>query len=205
MAGGRSASSISKGPLVQRPVVWARARRCEYQGARGKIEPQRPALRLGEKCSATPTIFEKLNLKHQRQIVVLGAPESFEPELGRLRGVKVIRDIGSGDSFAFSLAFVTKQDQVDTVAPEIANKAEVDAVIWFAYPKGTSKKYKSEISRDRGWDILRKLGFDTVRAVAIDEDWSALRFRRVEFVNSLTRDSSHALSPAGRARTKRKK
>jgi hypothetical protein len=29
---------------------------------------------------------------------------------------------------------------------------------------------------------LKKLGFDTVRAVAIDEDWTALRFRRKEFI-----------------------
>jgi hypothetical protein len=26
------------------------------------------------------------------------------------------------------------------------------------------------------------LGFDTVRQVAIDDDWSALRFRRVEYI-----------------------
>jgi len=31
---------------------------------------------------------------------------------------------------------------------------------------------------------LKALGFETVRAVAIDEDWSALRFRRVEFIKA---------------------
>jgi aryl carrier-like protein len=31
------------------------------------------------------------------------------------------------------------------------------------------------------------LGFDSVRMVAIDEDWSALRFRRVEFIKSSTK------------------
>ena len=30
--------------------------------------------------------------------------------------------------------------------------------------------------------MLRSAGFDAVRAVAIDEDWSALRFRRMEFI-----------------------
>jgi hypothetical protein len=29
---------------------------------------------------------------------------------------------------------------------------------------------------------LKAEGFDTVRAVAIDEDWSALRFRRIEYI-----------------------
>lgn len=41
---------------------------------------------------------------------------------------------------------------------------------------------KLNLNRDDGWDELKKAGFDTVRAVAIDEDWSALRFRRVEFI-----------------------
>ena len=45
-------------------------------------------------------------------------------------------------------------------------------------PKGTSKRYKSEIHRDTGWQAIGQAGFEPVRAVAIDEDWSALRFRR---------------------------
>ena len=30
-------------------------------------------------------------------------------------------------------------------------------------------------------------GFEPVRMVAIDEDWSALRFRRVEFIKTMNR------------------
>jgi hypothetical protein len=40
--------------------------------------------------------------------------------------------------------------------------------------------------------------------VAIDEDWSALRFRRTEYIKSLTRDESRVASPAGKARGKNK-
>jgi hypothetical protein len=31
---------------------------------------------------------------------------------------------------------------------------------------------------------MRALGFETVRAVSIDEDWTALRFRRAEFIKA---------------------
>jgi len=54
----------------------------------------------------------------------------------------------------------------------------------FAYPKGTSKKYKCDFNRDTGWDKLKEAGFDTVRSIAIDEDWTGLRFRRKEFIKS---------------------
>ena len=64
----------------------------------------------------------------------------------------------------------------------MAKKTKGDAIVWFAYPKGTSRKYQCDFNRDNGWDALKALGFDTVRQVAIDADWSALRFRRVEFI-----------------------
>ena len=66
----------------------------------------------------------------------------------------------------------------------MAAHATGDATVWFAYPTGTSKKYKCDFNRDTGWNALQAEGFDTVRAVAIDEDWTALRFRRKEFIKS---------------------
>jgi hypothetical protein len=148
--------------------------------------------------------FDKLNLKDQKQILVLNAPESFEPELKTLRGVAVQRDLKTAAEIEFSLAFVTKQQQVDTLGKAIAKKAQGDAVVWFAYPKGSSKKYKSEINRDAGWQVLGDAGFEPVRMVAIDEDWSAVRFRRADFIKSLTRGKEHRMSAQGKARAARK-
>jgi hypothetical protein len=146
------------------------------------------------------TTFEKLNLKEQKQILVLNSPASFEPELKALRGVKVQRDIRGVDQIDFSLVFVTKQNEVDTLGRAIAKKAPGDAVVWFAYPKGSSKKYKSEINRDSGWKVLGDAGFEPVRMVAIDDDFSAVRFRRVEFIKTLTRGKEHRMSAKGKAR-----
>jgi hypothetical protein len=131
-----------------------------------------------------PITFEKLNLKDQREIVVLNAPASFEPELKSLKGVTIHRKLGAASESEFSLAFVSRKAEVDLLAGPIAKIARGDAIVWFAYPKGTSKKYKADFNRDNGWDKLKALGWETVRAVAIDEDWSALRFRRSEFVKA---------------------
>ena len=130
--------------------------------------------------------FVKLNLKDQAEIVVLNAPASFEPELKSLKGVTVRRDAMGGD-IDFSLACVRTQKEVDTLGPQVAKKAKGDAVVWFAYPKGSSKKYKSQINRDNGWAVMGDAGFEPVRMVAIDEDWSAVRFRRVEFIKTMNR------------------
>ena len=93
---------------------------------------------------------------------------------------------------------LTTQEQVDALAPTVAGKAEGDAVVWFAYPKGSSKQYKSQINRDHGWDLLGQKGFEPVRMVAIDEDWSAIRFRRAAFIKNMTRAREHRLTERSR-------
>jgi hypothetical protein len=130
------------------------------------------------------TVFEKLNLKDQKEILVLDAPESFVPELASLHGITIHRSLRAGSEFGFALAFVTRKSDIETLVDPLLLRAKGDAILWFAYPKGTSKKYQCDFNRDTGWDALKFRGWETVRAVAIDEDWSALRFRRKEFVKA---------------------
>lgn len=151
------------------------------------------------------SIFEKkLNLKDQSAVLVLNAPQSFEPEVAALENVVVHRDAEETESVDFALAFAMTQNEVDTFAEVMAQKTKGDAVVWFAYPKGSSKKYKCEFNRDTGWAKLGEHGFEPVRQVAIDEDWSALRFRRVEYIKKLTRHPMGALTEEGKARTSNK-
>ncbi len=123
-------------------------------------------------------LFKRLNLKDQTEIVVLNAPDSFESEIEALTGIEVLDNYYDADEIKFALVFVTTQDEIDQFAGEIAKLATRDAVIWFAYPKFTSKIYKCEFDRDTGWEPLGKLGFEGVRQVSIHADWEALRFRR---------------------------
>jgi len=134
---------------------------------------------------AMPTpLFKKLNLGTHEEIVVLNAPDSFESELKQLQGVKIARDPVKPKGVKFALAFAVTQAQLDKASKLLAAAAQGDALIWFAYPKGTSKRYVCEFNRDSGWGVIRAAGFDSVRMVAIDEDWSALRFRRVEYMKA---------------------
>jgi hypothetical protein len=149
-------------------------------------------------------VWGKLNLKEHDEIVVVNAPASFEREIEALDGVTVRRKPADVKAIAFFLAFVTKKKDVDDLAKVVAKKSVPDAVVWFAYPKGTSKKYTSEITRDTGNDALGEAGFEPVRMVAIDEDWTGKRFRRVAFIKNLTRDPSALVSKEGRQRVVRR-
>lgn len=141
-------------------------------------------------------LFKKLNLADVRSIHVLSAPESFEAELQALTGVQITRQVGGPVTFA--LAFVKTRAELDLASEQLARAAEGDALLWLVYPKGSSKKYTCEFNRDTGWQKLGEAGYEPVRQVAIDEDWSALRFRKVEFIKTLARNPEGTLSPAGR-------
>ncbi len=139
------------------------------------------------KPAAPAPLFKKLNLGEHTEIAVFEAPDSFECELKRLSGIKIARNPRKPQAIKFGLAFAITQAQLDRLSKILTAAAEGDAVLWFAYPKGTSKRYRCEFNRDTGWSVLRAAGFDTVRSVAIDEDWTALRFRRREYVKSAGR------------------
>ena len=149
------------------------------------------------------TVFGKLNLKDHDEILVVNAPASFEPELASLKGVTVHRSLADAGSVTFSLAFVTTQKELDAIAKGVAKKAQGDAIVWFAYPKGSSKRYTCEFNRDSGWDVLGKAGFEPVRMIAIDEDWSAKRYRRVGFIKTMTRDHRLAMTKEGKKKARR--
>src|SRR5262249_55904270 len=142
-------------------------------------------------------VFKKLNLKDQKRIVVVNAPGSFENELDSLEGVQILRSAKGAKDLEFFLAFVERPAEVEAAAKAAAASTKGDAVVWLAYPKQSSEKYKIEINRDSGWKPMGEAGFEPVRMVAIDEDWSAKRFRRVEFIKTMTRDVEHRISTSG--------
>jgi hypothetical protein len=141
-------------------------------------------------------LFKKLNLADVRDIHVLDAPESFDSELEALQGVEIIREFQGRVSFM--LAFVRTIKDIEAATDKLTRSADTDAVIWMAYPKGSSKKYKCDFNRDKGWQSLGTAGYEPVRQVAIDEDWSALRFRRPEFIKTMRRNPEGAISATGR-------
>jgi hypothetical protein len=150
-------------------------------------------------------IFKKLNFKGQKTIHIINAPESFKKDMAEMQADTSVVTRLTTKPVSFFLAFVTKQKQVDDLANKIATLIENDGILWMAYPKGSSKRYACEFNRDNGWQVLGDLGFEGVRMVAIDEDWSALRFRRAENIKQMSR--AFAMSEAGKkkvaAKTKR--
>lgn len=146
-------------------------------------------------------LFKKLAFKNQAEVLVLGAPESFQLALEKLpEETQVISSLNQVNQIGYALVFVTQKTEIQEFAKASRDKLSADAIVWMCYPKGSSKKYRCDFNRDQGWEPMGEIGFEPVSMVAIDEDWSALRFRNVHFIKTLKRNPDHIMSKEGKAR-----
>jgi hypothetical protein len=150
-------------------------------------------------------LFKKLNFKQQQEIVVLNHPKSFENELVEMKKeTTFITKLTKVKEVEFVLVFVTTLKEIETTFKQLNPLCKDDVIIWISYPKGSSKKYTCDFNRDTGWQALAKYELEPVRQVAIDEDWSALRFRKVAFIKTITRRESYAITAEAKNRTTQK-
>jgi len=131
-------------------------------------------------------------------------PESFADIIADI-DADISTDFAGGVLFSWVVVFVSTKEQVGLASDMLESNKANDPTIWFAYPKGTSKKYKSDINRDKGWSSLGDLGYEPVSQVAIDDDWSALRFRIVSNIKVMNRSKLGTISEEGKVRIQNNK
>jgi hypothetical protein len=145
-----------------------------------------------------------LQFKDQSPILVVDAPEEFRSEIDAMRGVARVATRAAGSkTYRCVICFVrSRAELAATAVPAVARLAD-DGLLWFAYPKKSSKRYASDLGRDHGWQPLGDLGFEGVRMISIDDDWSALRLRRAGHIPSMKRDAKRAMSEQGQRRLRK--
>jgi hypothetical protein len=128
------------------------------------------------------TLAQKLGIKPGAHLLLLNAPADYATRLEPVPEGATLHTQPSG-TYDFVQLFVrSRADLAEHLA--IALQAlKPGGLLWFAYPKKSSG-VKTDITRDVGWDIVTQAGLKGVAQVAIDETWSALRFRPVEEVGT---------------------
>jgi hypothetical protein len=143
-------------------------------------------------------LLKKLNFKEHKSMVVLNAPHDLDDMWEEFKThIDVKKSLGE-TKVDFALIFCTKLDEVIKFGTLVDAKMEDNGLFWFVYPKGSSKKYKCEFNRDNGWQSMGVLGYEPVRMVALDEDWSALRFKKAENIKTMIRGVEWRMSEEGK-------
>jgi len=132
----------------------------------------------------TPLV-KRLGIKSGNRVLLLNAPEGYDQILGVLPEGVVIATNPTGH-YDFVKLFVKSIAEVESQAKTAIEALKAGGVIWFCYPKKSSK-IKTDINRDVGWDAAKAEGLEVVSAVSIDDTWSALRFRPLHEIKVMTR------------------
>jgi len=77
--------------------------------------------------------------------------------------------------------FATWKSEITKSANKLLRSAAPGAVVWITYPKKTSG-VESDLSREEVWAAMESTGWRPVSQIAIDDVWSALRFRPTQDV-----------------------
>lgn len=116
-------------------------------------------------------LTNKLQLRPGQNVTVVGLPEGIQLDLPAGPGF-VGKEAAVPDAV---LVFVRSLADLDERAKPAIEAARADHLAWVAYPKG--RQLGTDLDRDVLARHLAGAGFRPVRQVAIDEVWSALRFR----------------------------
>lgn len=123
------------------------------------------------------TLLEKLQLQDEKNLLIQGLPSSIEKQFVKLTFSKNVTPLLKARKIDFALVFAVSQRQLVDILKDVIPALQEDAKFWIAYPKLTSK-IASDLSRDKNWDFVSDYGFEAVRMIALDNVWSAGRFKR---------------------------
>ncbi|MBC7536729.1 MAG: hypothetical protein H7258_13645 [Ferruginibacter sp.] len=123
------------------------------------------------------TLFEKLQLKDEKNLLIQGIPSTIEKQFIKLSFAKCVTPLLKIKGVDFALVFALSKKQLCEILNEVIPVLKPTAKLWIAYPKLTSK-IASDLNRDCHWEVTDNLGFETDCEIAIDNTWTAVRFKK---------------------------
>jgi len=134
----------------------------------------------------TKPLARKLGLNPGMRALIVAPPPGYLKALAPLPEDLTLSS--AAGMYSFVQLFATRLSEISRFIGRIAKHATPNALVWISYPKKTSK-LKGNLNRD----VIRKTmsgeGWRAVSIVAVDEVWSALRFRPARQVGSRLRRS----------------
>ncbi|MEO8412362.1 MAG: hypothetical protein ABI472_01830 [Ginsengibacter sp.] len=135
------------------------------------------------------TLFEKLQLEDEKNLLIQGLPSTIEKQFSKLSFSKNVTPLLKTRKIDFALVFALNSKQLYGILSEVCPALHPDGKLWIAYPKATSK-ITSDLNRDCSWHYLTDLGFETGDIVVMDYVWSAQQFTKSEACGCIGPSSS---------------
>lgn len=125
---------------------------------------------------STAPVAKKLLIKPGFTIGVLNAPDGFRKQLEPLPDGATVTDRPGADMDVV-IGFLRNESDLKKVAPAAGKAVRPDGLLWLCYLKGGAKA-GTDLNRDVLRDKAASLGLEGVSLVAVDDAWSAMRFKK---------------------------
>jgi len=140
------------------------------------------------------SLFEKIQLKDEKNLLIQGLPSSIEKQFVKLSYSKNVTPLLKMKKIDFALIFAINQNQLNSILHEVFPALHDGSKVWIAYPKATSK-ISSDLNRGCTWSILCDNNYEEVDEVALDHVWTAIRFQKLEVTPVRTRTLGETKRP----------
>ena len=124
---------------------------------------------------AKASLAGKMKLKPGHRAAIIFAPDGYLKELSPLpAGAKVLKELKG--EFDWVQVFVSTRAELEKVVPRAIRSLKPESILWISFPKGTSK-IQTDLTRDKGWESLKKADMKWITLISVNDTWSAFSLR----------------------------
>ncbi len=144
----------------------------------------RSLLAMGQDAPGLSALAKKLRLAPDHHVAVINAPTGYLDQL-RPAPADVYTGLKASELYDVVQLFVNNAEELRNLGAAAIKAVKPGGLLWIAYPKGGVTKGATDLPATPWWtkrDVLGEYtgetGYKPVAFVKIDENWTALRFKR---------------------------
>jgi hypothetical protein len=149
------------------------------------IQSQRSLPVFGAEPALSP-LAKKLRFEQNFRVAILNAPAGYLATLSPAPA-DLHTEIQPDELFDAVQLFVSGVEELQALGPAAIRAVKGEGLLWITYPKGGKTRGVTDLPATPSWvktdvlgEITSQTGYKPVAFVKIDDNWTALRFKRVE-------------------------
>ena len=151
----------------------------------GHLDSQRSLPAIGADKTGFSALAKKLRLVPGNSVLVMNAPGGYL-ELLRPGPDDMTTEPAANREYDAVVLFVKNAEELQRLGATAIQAARGTGLLWITYPKGGKTAGATDLPATPWWvrrDVLGEItsvkGYKPASFVAVDETWTALRFKRV--------------------------